>query len=136
ANVLGFPHLRERLCPTLDQALTALIEDLHHRGMQDDVVVVVLGEFGRSPKINNVAGREHWLSAMSALVAGGGLGTGQVIGATDARGETPVDKPYRISNLLSTIYHAIGIDPATMFTNTSGRPTAILDEREPVRELL
>ncbi len=136
ANVLGFPHLRNLLCPTLDQALTALIEDLHQRGMEQDVVVIVWGEFGRSPKINNVAGRDHWLPAMSALVAGGGLKTGQLIGATDANGGSVVDKPYTISNMLSTIYHAIGIDPATTFVNTSGRPTAILDDREPIRELL
>lgn len=136
ANVLGFPHLRDRLCPTLDQALTALVEDLYQRGMEQDVVVLVWGEFGRSPKINNVAGRDHWLSAMSALVTGGGLKTGQVVGATDARGENPIDKPYAISNMLSTIYHAIGIDPATSFVNSSGRPTAILDVREPIRELL
>jgi hypothetical protein len=136
ANVLGFPHLRDRLCPLLDHALTALIEDLHQRGMSEDVIVLVWGEFGRSPKINPVAGRDHWLPAMSALVTGGGLKVGQLIGATDARGEHVIDKPYTVSNMLSTIYHAIGIDPAMTFVNSSGRPTAILDDREPIRELL
>ena len=92
------------------------------------MVVIVWGEFGRSPKINNVAGRDHWLPTMSALMTGGGLKTGQVIGATDSRGENVVDKPYKISNMLATIYRTIGIDPATSFVNTSGRPTAILDE--------
>jgi uncharacterized protein (DUF1501 family) len=136
ASVLGFPHLRNRLCPVLDQSLTALVEDLHQRGMEKDVVVIVWGEFGRSPKINNVAGRDHWLPVLPALVTGGGLKTGQLIGATDNRGEYVIDKPYTISNMLSTIYRAIGIDPATTFVSNSGRPTAILDDREPIRELL
>ena len=136
SNVLGFPHLRNKLCPTLDQALTALIEDLHQRGMEKDVVVVVMGEFGRSPKINKDAGRDHWLPAMSAVITGGGLKTGQVIGSTDARGETPKDRPYKVSNVLATIYRTIGIDPAMSFVNHNGRPTHLLDEREPIRELL
>ena len=136
SHVLGFPHLRNRLCPTLDQGLTALVEDLHQRGMEKDVVVIAWGEFGRSPKINVAAGRDHWLPTMSALVTGGGLKTGQVIGSTDARGENVVDKPYKISNMLATIYRTIGINPATNFTNTSGRPTAILDDRQPIVELL
>lgn len=136
ANVLGFPAMREKLCPTLDRALPALVDDLHQRGMERDVVVVVWGEFGRSPKINPVAGRDHWLPAMSALITGGGLKTGQVIGSTDARGENVVDRPYKISNVLATIYRAIGIDPATHYTSTTGRPTPLLEDREPIRELL
>jgi len=132
----GFPKLRSNLCPLLDQSLSALIEDLHQRGLHKDVVVVVWGEFGRSPKINKDAGRDHWLPAMSALIAGGGLQTGQVIGSTDARGEYPKERPYRISNVLSTIYRAIGIDPAMTFLDGSGRPRYLLDDREPVRELL
>jgi hypothetical protein len=136
SNILGFPAMREKLCPTLDQSLTALIEDLHQRGMEKDVVVVVWGEFGRSPKINKDAGRDHWLPAMSAVITGGGFKTGQVIGSTDARGEVPKDRPYKISNVLSTIYRAIGIDPAMTFTNRNGRPTYLLDDREPIRELL
>src|SRR5262249_14330244 len=72
AHVLGFPHLRDKLCPMLDQSLSALIEDLHQRGLDKDVVVIVWGEFGRSPRINKDAGRDHWLPAMSAVIAGGG----------------------------------------------------------------
>jgi hypothetical protein len=132
----GFPKLRNQLCPQLDRALTALLDDLRQRGMERDVVVVVCGEFGRSPRINADAGRDHWLPAMSAVVAGGGLRTGQVIGSTDARGETPKDRPYRVSQLLSTIYRTIGIDPALTFPSTSGRPTYLLDDREPIAELL
>jgi Protein of unknown function (DUF1501) len=136
ANVLGFPHLRDKLCPTLDQSLTALLEDLHQRGLEKDVVVIVWGEFGRDPRINKSAGRDHWLPAMSAVIAGGGLKMGQVIGSTNARGEYPKDRPYKISNVLSTIYQTIGIDPAMTFRDGAGRPRYLLDEREPVRELL
>jgi uncharacterized protein (DUF1501 family) len=128
--------MREALCPTLDQSLSALIEDLRERGLEKDVVVVVWGEFGRSPRINKDAGRDHWLPAMSALIAGGGLKMGQVIGSTDARGEYPKDRPYKISNVLSTVYQAIGIDPGMTFPSASGRPIYLLDDREPVQELL
>jgi hypothetical protein len=136
ANVLGFPRMRESLCPTLDHGLSALIEDLHQRGLEKDVVVIVWGEFGRSPRINKDAGRDHWLPAMSALVAGGGLKMGQVIGSTDARGEYPKDRPYKISNVLSTVYQTLGIDPGLTIASNSGRPIYLLDEREPVTELL
>ena len=111
-------------------------EFLHQRGMEKDVVVIVWGEFGRSPRINNDAGRDHWLPAMSAVIAGGGLQMGQVIGSTDSHGEYPKDRPYKIANVLSTIYQTIGIDPATTFRDGTGRPRYLLDERTPVRELL
>jgi hypothetical protein len=136
ATVLGFPHMRNKLCPMLDQSLSALIEDLHQRGLEKDVVVIVWCEFGRSPRINKDAGRDHWLPAMSAVIAGGGLKMGQVIGSTDSRGEYPKDRPYKIANVLCTIFRTIGIDPAMTFRDGSGRPRYLLDEREPVRELL
>ncbi len=119
-----------------DQGLSALLEDLHQRGLTDDVVIIVWGEFGRSPRINRDAGRDHWLPAMSAVIAGGGLRMGQVIGLTDARSEYPKDRPYKIANVLSTIYRTIGIDPATTFRDGSGRPRYLLEERAPVREFL
>jgi hypothetical protein len=136
ASVLGFPKMREQLCPTLDQSLSALIEDLHQRGLDKEVVIVVWGEFGRTPRINKDAGRDHWLPAMSAVIAGGGLKMGQVVGSTDARGEYPKDRPYKIANVLSTLYRSIGIDPAMTFRDSSGRPRHLLDERDPVKELL
>jgi hypothetical protein len=135
ANVLGFPHLRDQLCPRLDRGLSALLEDLQARGLAQDVVVIAWGEFGRTPRINKVAGRDHWLPAMSALIAGGGLKTGQVIGSTDRRGEAPKERPYRVSNVLSTLYRTIGIDPALTFPDQRGRPRHLLDERQPVAEL-
>src|SRR5262249_38019754 len=128
----NFKQLKRQL-PPLDQGIANLIEDLHDRGMEDDVVTVVWGEFGRTPKINNNdGGRDHWPAAMSALVAGGGLRMGQAIGSTSSRGEYPRDHKYTVPQLLATLYQAIGIDPATAFPDNTGRPVHLLDEREPV----
>jgi hypothetical protein len=131
----NFTTLKKQL-PQLDQGIANLVEDLHDRGMARDVVVVVWGEFGRTPKINTNAGRDHWPQVMSALVAGGGLKMGQAIGASTARGELPKDRPYAVPQVLATLYRAIGIDPAMTFPNGSGRPMYVLDDREPVSELL
>ncbi len=131
----NFDTLRKQL-PKVDQAVSNLIQDLHDRGLANDVVTVMWGEFGRTPKINGNAGRDHWAPAMSALVAGGGLKMGQAVGATTANGERPKDSPYSVPQVLSTLYHAIGVDPSQTFPNGSGRPMYILDEREPVKELL
>ncbi|HEY8503331.1 MAG TPA: DUF1501 domain-containing protein [Gemmataceae bacterium] len=131
----NFRTLRKQL-PELDRGIANLIQDLHDRGMENDVVTVVWGEFGRTPKVNGSAGRDHWAPAMSALVAGGGLKMGQAVGATTDRGERPREKPYTVPNLLSTLYRAIGIDPAMTFPNGAGRPMYILDDRDPVAELV
>jgi len=131
----NFNALRGML-PYVDRGISALITDLHERGMDQDVVTVMWGEFGRTPRINGGAGRDHWGPVMSALVAGGGLKMGQAIGSTNSRGEMPKDSKYTPSQLLSTMYQAIGIDPSHTFLNGSGRPMYILDDREPVSELL
>jgi hypothetical protein len=132
----NFKQLKKQL-PQVDRGVANLIEDLHDRGLENDVVTVMWGEFGRTPKINNSdGGRDHWAPAMSALVAGGGLRMGQAIGSTSARGEQPRDRRYTVPQLLSTLYHALGIDPAQTFPNSSGRPMYILDERSPVSELI
>jgi hypothetical protein len=133
----NFMHLSKQL-PDLDRGVANLIEDLHDRGLSDDVVTVVWGEFGRTPKVNNnQGGRDHWAPVMSALVAGGGLKMGQAIGASSARGETPKDRPYTPSNVLSTIYQEVlGIDPAMTFPNGAGRPMYVLDDRAVVSELV
>jgi hypothetical protein len=131
----NFTTLRKQL-PQVDRGIANLIADLHARGMQDDVVTVMWGEFGRTPKINVGAGRDHWAPVMSALVAGGGLQMGQAVGASTAKGERPKDRPYSIPQVLSTLYRAVGIDPSMTFPNGAGRPMYILDEREPVRELI
>ncbi len=131
----NFRELKRQL-PGLDRGIANLIQDLHDRGMQDDVITVVWGEFGRTPKINSSdAGRDHWSPVMSALVAGGGLKMGQAVGASSARGEYPKDRPYKVPHLLSTIYNAIGIDSSVTFANGAGRPMSILDDRARVEEL-
>lgn len=133
ANV--FPALKRQL-PQVDLGVSNLIQDLHDRGLGDDVVTVMWGEFGRTPKVNGTAGRDHWSPAMFALVAGGGLKMGQAIGSTTARGETPKDRRYTASQVLATLYRAMGIDPGLTFPNGNGRPMYVLDDREPVTELL
>jgi len=130
----NFRTLKRQL-PDVDRGLSNLIQDLHDRGLENDVVTVMWGEFGRTPKINGGAGRDHWAPVMSALVAGGGLKMGQAIGATTARGEIPRDRPYTVPQVLSTLYRAIGIDPSMTFADGSGRPMYVLDDRQPVVEL-
>ncbi len=132
----NFKTLKQQL-PVLDRGIANLIQDLHDRGMQDDVVTVSWGEFGRTPKINSSnAGRDHWSPVMSAMVAGGGLKMGQMVGTSSARGEYAKDRPYKVPNVLSTIYKAMGIDPSMTFPNGSGRPMYVLDDRDLVTELV
>lgn len=122
--------------PPFDAAVAALIEDLFGRGMDKDVMLLVWGEFGRTPKINNTGGRDHWPQAMSALMAGGGIRGGQVIGATDRKGEAPIDRALGPADVLATLYHHFGIDHHRQFTNSAGRPVGILPEGEPIPELV
>ena len=121
--------------PPLDQALSALIEDLHARGLDQDVTVVVWGEFGRAPRIEG-DGRNHWPSASFALLAGGGMRTGQVIGSTNRLGEHPQDRPVKIQNVFATLYHNLGINPARIIANHLGRPVSLLDDCNPISELI
>jgi len=123
--------------PLLDRSLHALLRDLDQRGMTDDVAVVVWGEFyGRSPRINALGGRDHWKQSGSVLVAGGGLSTGQVIGATDARGYSPVGRTYGPQNVLATMYHVLGINPSQTLPDHNGRPQFLLEDRERIEPLL
>ena len=131
----NFRTLRKQL-PEVDSAVTALVEDLHRLGMEQDVTVVMWGEFGRTPRVNGGAGRDHWPSVMSCLLAGGGMKMGQVIGSSSARGEYPKERPCRVQNIIATLYHVLGIDPAMQFTSGGGRPISVLDEREPIAELV
>jgi uncharacterized protein (DUF1501 family) len=126
----------------VDRAVSALIEDLDDRGMLDQVLVVVMGEFGRTPKLNTgqpgipVPGRDHWGNAISAMLAGGGLRSGQVVGATNAKAEHPVERPLKPADLLATIYHVLGIDPNLTFKDQLARPIAILDEGKAIAEVI
>ncbi|MFO0877473.1 MAG: DUF1501 domain-containing protein [Gemmataceae bacterium] len=132
----NFKTLRKQL-PEVDRGVANLIKDLHDRGMDKDVVVVMWGEFGRTPRVNNSdGGRDHWSPVMSALVAGGGLRMGQAIGSSSARGEYPRDRRVSAQQVLSTLYRAMGIDPSQTFLSGTGRPMHILEDREPISELL
>ena len=117
-------------------AIAALVTDLHDRGLQDEVLVMAFGEFGRTPKINPQAGRDHWPGAMSILYAGGGLKMGQAIGTTNALAEYPTSKPYTPGCVLSTMYHVLGIDHKHAFYDQAQRPLPILSEGEPIQELV
>jgi hypothetical protein len=130
----NFQSLKRQL-PQVDKGIANMVQDLYDLGLLDDTVVVMWGEFGRTPKINNNAGRDHWSPVMSALIAGGGMRMGQAIGASTERGERPKDRPYKPANVLATIYRAIGIDPSQTFNSGTGRPMYVLDERDPVVEL-
>ena len=121
--------------PILDQAVATLVEDLYSRGLDRKVTLMVLGEFGRTPKMSASAGRDHWPGAMSVLLSGGGMRMGQVIGATDARGEAPVERRVAPEDILATVYANLGIDPRTEFVNHAGRPIPILPGGTPIAEL-
>ncbi len=124
--------------PMLDQGVTALVEDLHQRGLDKDVSVVVWGEFGRTPKINKNAGRDHWPRVSCALLACGGMRTGQVIGSTTRLGEDAWDRPVHFQDVHATLYHQMGINPATTATrDLTGRPHYLVDRQyEPMREVI
>jgi len=121
----NFRSLKSRL-PLFDQGISALIEDIYQRGLDKDVTVLVWGEFGRTPKINKDAGRDHWAPVNGALLAGGGMKTGQVIGSTDKDAAYAKDNPIHYHDVLATVYHNLGIDPHAMVTDVSGRPMPIL----------
>jgi hypothetical protein len=131
----NFNSLR-RMLPRVDRAVHALVTDLHERGLEKDVAVVMWGEFGRTPRINGGAGRDHWAPAGFALMAGGGFRTGQVIGETDRRGERAVGTPLTPSHVLATLYRHMGLDPAATVTDNSGRPMYVLDDRRVLTELV
>jgi hypothetical protein len=123
--------------PLFDLGLSALIQDLEERGILDDVAVVAWGEFGRTPKINQNAGRDHWPHVAGALLAGGGLRTGQVLGSTTRWGEEPLTRPVHFRDVFATLYHRLGIDVAhTQLTDLAGRPQYLVGDHRPLSELL
>jgi hypothetical protein len=139
-----FNDARFRL-PIYDQAVTALIEDIYNRGLDKKVMVIVTGEFGRTPRVSTQIGtqtkvmqpgRDHWPSAMSLLCFGGGMQTGQIVGSTTAKGETPRDRPLTPNDLWASVYHHLGIDPRQTFPDRSGRPMHILPFGDAIPELL
>ncbi len=132
----NFRELKDKLLPKYDRAVAALVSDLAERGLQNDVLVMAMGEFGRTPRINPQAGRDHWPGAMSILYAGGGLKMGQAIGTTNANGEQPTSKAATPGCVLSTMYQVLGIDYRHAFFDQAQRPLPILSEGEPIAELV
>jgi len=131
----NFAHLRKHL-PTVDSGLSALVEDLTSRGLDRDVTLVVWGEFGRTPKINGNGGRDHWAPVQSALVSGGGMRMGQVIGATDKDAGHAIERPVHYRDVLATIYDNLGIDPHEFIRDINDRPVSLLpSDARPIREL-
>lgn len=122
--------------PPLDQAMAGLIVDLEQRGMLDDVLVYCAGEFGRTPRMNGNAGRDHWSDCFSVMLAGGGLRRGHVIGASEKWGGGVLERKVTPLELLATIYHTLGIDLATHYNDSSGRPQSIVGDGHPISELL
>jgi len=133
----NFKRAREDM-PMLDQGLTALVEDLHHRGLDKDVSVVVWGEFGRTPKVNDKAGRDHWPRLSTAVLAGGSMNHGQVIGASDKHAAEAVDRPVHFGDVFATLYTAMGINIQTATVpDLQGRPHYLIDHgRRPLHELI
>jgi hypothetical protein len=136
----SIPDLMRARLPAFDQAVSALIADVYERGLDKQVMIVVSGEFGRAPLLTyrskaRSPGRDHWPSAMSVLVSGGGMRTGQVIGATTSKGEYPIDRPHDPNDLLASIYHFLGIDTEITYPDLRGRPMPILPTGRPIPEL-
>lgn len=137
ANLLNFKRAKEDF-PMLDKGLAALFTDLHERGLDKDIAVVVWGEFGRTPRLNKLNSRDHWPRASFALMAGGGMRTGQVIGATDRHAGAPVERPVKFQEVFATLYHCLGVDPTTTTVDDHhGRPHYLVEAgSRPMRELV
>jgi hypothetical protein len=134
-HVKGYETMRDGFLPRWDRAYTALIEDLHERGLLETTMVLAWGEFGRTPKINASGGRDHWPGVFSAALAGGGVQGGRVVGASDARGGEPAENAKTPQDILATIYRHVGIDVAAQYADHSGRPHPVLPSGKPIDEL-
>ncbi|MFN4259830.1 MAG: DUF1501 domain-containing protein [Gemmataceae bacterium] len=132
----NFRTLKERKLPILDQAYAALLQDLHDRGLLDNTLVVWFGDFGRTPKINPSAGRDHWATAGVACMGGGGVRTGEVVGATNALGEYVINDPATPQDLAATIYHTLGVPLHTWYRAQDGRPIELVPQGKPIRQLV
>jgi uncharacterized protein (DUF1501 family) len=132
----NFASLKDRLLPRLDRAYATLLQDLYERGLLDSTLVVWFGDFGRTPKVNPSAGRDHWASAGVACMGGGGVKRGEVVGATNPLGEFVIDSPVAPQDLAATIYHALGISLHTWYRAQDGRPIELVPEGKAVRQLV
>jgi uncharacterized protein (DUF1501 family) len=124
-----FKVMKELLLPPVDQAFSALLEDLEDRGLLQETLVAWTGEFGRTPKINGDSGRDHWGNVYSTVLAGGGIRGGQVYGSSDKNGAEPKGQPVHVTDFVATIYHALGYGPGTVVHDAGGRPQPIVQGR-------
>jgi hypothetical protein len=131
-----FPSLEKDMLPHVDRAFSALIEDLDQRGMLDSTLVVMMGEMGRTPRVNNDAGRDHWSMAQSVIFAGGGTKPGQVIGATDKTASAPITEPVGVPDLLRTVLGQLGVDTTKVYYTPQGRPVPIVDGGKVIKDLV
>ena len=134
-HVLGFDSLRRGFLPRFDQAYSALLEDLEQRGLMDSTLVVAWGEFGRTPRVNAKAGRDHYPNVFSAAIAGGKVQGGRVVGSSDSKGAFPQDNPKTPQDVLATMYQHLGVNAKKHYLTPSGRPVAVLPSGQPLREL-
>ena len=132
----NFARLRDKQCPQLDQGVAGLIAGLEQRGLLESTLVVVTGEFGRTPKINERGGRDHWPRGMAVLLAGGGIAGGRAVGASDDKGMGPAGDGYSPDDLAVTIYRQLGIDPTKEYHTHTGRPVMIVRNGSPIKDLL
>jgi uncharacterized protein (DUF1501 family) len=129
-----YPQLRERLAPHADRAMAALLAELAQRGLLDDTLFITMGAFGRTPRINREAGRDHWPHVQTIVMAGAGIAPGSVYGASDREGAYPADRPISPADLVATILHALGVNPGAELLDPLGRPH-LACEGAPVLEL-
>ena len=122
--------------PQLDQAVAAFVEDVAARNLTENILLVISGEFGRTPRVNKNAGRDHWAPLSTLAFSGGGLKMGQVVGQSASKVDVPGSKPIGPQDLMATIFHVLGIDPQTQFMSPSGRPTYMLEKGQPIAELV
>jgi len=130
----NFPKMKDKLLPPVDQGFSALLEDLEQRGMLSSTLVAWTGEFGRTPKINGSGGRDHWGKVYSAVLAGGGIRGGRVVGRSDKQGGVPVDNAVHVTDFVATMYHALGVGPDTPVYEPTGRPLYVV-QGKPVAEV-
>ena len=127
----------QQACPPLDRAISVFLEDLAQRGLSEKILLVITGEFGRTPRINGNAGRDHWGPLCTLALAGGGLKMGQAVGESSAKAEVPKSQPIEPKNLMATVFHVLGIDPHVQILDQAGRPQYLLpDEAQPIAELV
>lgn len=125
-----------RRAPELDRAVAAFVADVHQRGLSDQILLVITGEFGRTPKVNRNGGRDHWAPLSTLALAGGGLKMGQVVGQSSPKADMPKTKPIRPQDLMATVFHVLGIDPQVQFQNNTGRPTYMIEDGQAIAALV